>query len=1374
MTEEIKKTRKPRNKAIKEEDTPNNIDNNILETNKLETSKSKTNKTRGKAKQSSITPLEAPILETSNTTSSSKTTSNNTTKTTPPNLIIPKQIPYNASISHIYHISDIHIQLYKRHNEYREVFQRLYHYLAEEKTNAGIPATLNRDIPFIVVITGDILHSKADLSPECIQLTYEFIKSLSSIMPVVMIAGNHDININNRDRLDSLTPILADLPTAQPVYYLLETGIYQFANVIFHHSSIMDSKITLHRPEEVSIIGNYKNIRHIALYHGRVNGAVYFNGMACNDPTQSIGEIGNTNISGNKTITPAAFEHYDLALLGDIHKMQFLTPTVAYAGSLIQQNIGETIHEHGVIKWSLASRTGQHIPIYNEWTYVSFYVDNKKASYLCTAPDGTHHTDCTLSKNISVRVLYRNTPESYLMDYITLLKMNHNVVDYRWNNDEPLALFPTTTESTQSTASIQSGSNEFIENNTITANNRNRPCLVDITSPEVQMGYLEELILQAHPQITQQDINSIKIMNTEYNKQLRESHKQFNNYAFNGHYKIKRLEFSNLFSFGEGNVIDFTDFKGIVGIIAPNHLGKSSILDIIVYTLFDDFTRKGSTKDIININKDEFRVRLDIAIAQWTYTIIKTGQRTKAGASVKVDFYRKQDGTGIIERLEEDNASKTKDRIMEYFGCYEDIIHTSFSIQHDNACFIDSTNIKRKDELERIMRFEIVKKLYELVNQRFNKDKAVYEHIRKKINSDDITRLKKSRTKLLRHLDITVADKEYAKSCMVRLRERILAETGKLHKFEELDDTVTEEETEELLGCLEEELLDTSSKITELQSSISQSPNSLVSDKQELMKLETELTRTVNETTKKIKQADITLEKLYKTRKPINTKITGAKPPEEYITNLSSQVTDEIEQLECQQDEIMEQINKLREQQNQRAQNEITMPPELIHLIESLVPSNITSNIIENIETEYIDNLECLLDTIQTATQEKTPFTIASLLASAEYKEWNCIARRYFVTKELQPILASLSRNIKTQNSKESRNETSNPSRELEMLESSHKKLTNQIVKGRAQLHILENDLVNLETNSGIETDINERKQQRQQWELKIAESNIQIEDIRKRLAKIAELESLELKTRKLALDIKEARDTLELLVQNREKIEENKITNAAIQLLKNELAEYEEVLGLIESREHQERTAMNKATGLLEQMKRDIAEARTMEATLRLQEIYRNALRELPYILLGKIQPLLEKKVNDLLSITTDFTVRFDMADSKIDIYLDRPIYNTVSARAHLDKQDKQDKSRCILINNASGFERFMASLAIRLALLDLSNLPKINFLAIDEGWSSFDTHNINNVSMILDYLTSKFDFVLTISHLIQIKEHCDIQISLRRDDKGFSKIIL
>ena len=117
----------------------------------------------------------------------------------------------------------------------------------------------------------------------------------------------------------------------------------------------------------------------------------------------------------------------------------------------------------------------------------------------------------------------------------------------------------------------------------------------------------------------------------------------------------------------------------------------------------------------------------------------------------------------------------------DYFGCYEDIIHTSFSIQHDNACFIDSTNVKRKDELERIMRFEIIKKLGEIANSKYNKDKAVNAHIKKKIKNDEIVEIKKAKTQSAKLLIIITADKDYAKMKIKQLHETILEISKKLH-----------------------------------------------------------------------------------------------------------------------------------------------------------------------------------------------------------------------------------------------------------------------------------------------------------------------------------------------------------------------------------------------------------------------------------------------------------------------------------------------------------------------------------------------------------------------------------------------------------------
>jgi DNA repair exonuclease SbcCD ATPase subunit/predicted MPP superfamily phosphohydrolase len=1281
------------------------------------------------------------------------------------NLENVKILSSGLSITHIYHISDIHIQLYKRHLEYSEVFQRVYDYLISEKTAAGIPATQNRNIPFLVVITGDILHSKADLSPECIQLTYSFIKTLASIMPVVLIAGNHDININNRDRLDSLTPILADLPKVAPVYYLLESAIYQLHNILFYYSSILESKIVI-QPR----INNDKTrgMVHIGLYHGRVNGAVYFNGMEIQD-TDS-----NTGTSGNKTITPSAFSEYDITLLGDIHKHQFITPNIAYAGSLIQQNIGEDIRGHGLIKWCLATQTGVHIPIQNDWSYVSIHINNKKANFLCTSADGIHARDCPLTKNISIRILYRNTPESYLGDYITLMKMNHNVVDFRWNCDDSehpaiLSLEPTTLLALDNCNT----SNAIIHSNT-------KASLVDITSPEVQFTYLADIIRENYPDITPAEIASIKSINQEQNEQLRATNKQFNTQGFNGHYKILLLEFSNLFSFGQSNVIKFKEFQGIVGIIAPNHLGKSSILDIIVYTLFDEFTRKGSVKDIININKDDFSIRMELQIGEWIYTIQKTGQRTRVGASVQVRFSRKHVQTGVLERLEEDTAMKTKEKIIEYFGCYEDMIHTSFSIQHDNSCFIDSSNVKRKEELERIMRFEIVKKLYEQVNQKFNRDKAVYEHIKKKVNGDELVRLKKEKSRLGKLLEIIASDREYARARIRVLYQSILEESGKLHKDKECDLFLAannEDETRELLESLEEELLANETQLESLHANQSSYPANLTKTEAHTTEAHTFEAHTLNlkqqeakqsniitETNKKIKTINQSLEKLYKTRKPINTKLESGCTLQEYQSKLEQAK----QRLETEQTVVNQSILELKEleSQNQTRQEQILtlekqktrLPPELQAILDKATSEGVD---LEYMKTVFLEALEEFVSSNPGTSYKQYP-------AALQYESLINAARDYFLYQELvQYHAGNSSSNSSDASIKFQQAELENTfaatkkhiSAKLPAEEGKRNTLSGKLATLVNQMKLLETDLSHTETNARIDEEITELQNRRTRYETRIDAAETELKAIRTRASQLVEIEKLELASRRLAMEIKDAASILEQFETYRGQIEANKPIQTRIAALAAELAEFEEVQALVETRMQTEQSIQNDIISKLEQMKRDALEGRDLEAKLRLLEIYRAGLKELPYILLGKIQPLLEKKVNDLLAITTDFSVRFDLSDSKIDIYLDRAIY--------------KDKTRAILINNASGFERFMASLAIRLALLELSNLPKINFIAIDEGWSSFDTHNINNVSLILDYLTSKFDFVLTISHLIQIKEHCDMQISLRRDDKGFSKII-
>jgi DNA repair exonuclease SbcCD ATPase subunit len=239
-------------------------------------------------------------------------------------------------------------------------------------------------------------------------------------------------------------------------------------------------------------------------------------------------------------------------------------------------------------------------------------------------------------------------------------------------------------------------------------------------------------------------------------------------------------------------------------------------------------------------------------------------------------------------------------------------------------------------------------------------------------------------------------------------------------------------------------------------------------------------------------------------------------------------------------------------------------------------------------------------------------------------------------------------------------------------------------------------------------------------------------------------------------MDIEKLNKTIERYEALADVINANNLINEDIEELRQSVKEVEAAYDAVERKYNIEQMTLSKYAAQLNQYRKDHKEHKDLERIVKLWEHYRNALKQLPYILLDKIKPVLERKVNDMLSIVTNFTVTFDMSDNKIDIFLKRSSY----------------RNGQIIINNASGFERFISSLAIRIALLDLSNLPKLNFLAIDEGWSCFDTHNINNVSIIMEFLKTKFDFIITISHLTAIKEHCDKHIYLKRDNAGYSVI--
>ena len=123
----------------------------------------------------------------------------------------------------IIHLSDIHIRMNERHEEYRQCFNELYKKLETYEKSTSI-----------IVLTGDILNERTGLSAETIILCTEFLKKLSSILKTVMIAGNHDGYLNSSQKIDIISGILYDKDIPN-LYYLKYSGIYTFNNLTFNH-----------------------------------------------------------------------------------------------------------------------------------------------------------------------------------------------------------------------------------------------------------------------------------------------------------------------------------------------------------------------------------------------------------------------------------------------------------------------------------------------------------------------------------------------------------------------------------------------------------------------------------------------------------------------------------------------------------------------------------------------------------------------------------------------------------------------------------------------------------------------------------------------------------------------------------------------------------------------------------------------------------------------------------------------------------------------------------------------------------------------------------------------------------------------------------
>ena len=202
-------------------------------------------------------------------------------------------VNYYIMIKKVVHLADSHIRTYRMHSDYEAMFKELYSKCREITQDFGYEEVR-------IVIVGDLLHQKITISNELLVMTAEFISELADIAPLVIVAGNHDLLENNKDRLDSITPVVRLLNNKNIQYYK-DKECYLDNNIVWCNYSIFSEN---ERPDiEAARAEHGADKKYIGLYHAPVLGASTDLGYEF--------EIG----------TPLDhFQGCDAVMMGDIHK----------------------------------------------------------------------------------------------------------------------------------------------------------------------------------------------------------------------------------------------------------------------------------------------------------------------------------------------------------------------------------------------------------------------------------------------------------------------------------------------------------------------------------------------------------------------------------------------------------------------------------------------------------------------------------------------------------------------------------------------------------------------------------------------------------------------------------------------------------------------------------------------------------------------------------------------------------------------------------------------------------------------------------------------------------------------------------------------
>ena len=581
----------------------------------------------------------------------------------------------------IYHMADIHISNNTtRYDEYKKVFENVYKQLESDPREK------------IIVICGDLYDNKTVINTTTLTFVSMFISRLIKYGDLILINGNHDVSMQNEATESTIERMLTlsaemNLKGIDKIHFLNDNKIYKIKGINFGLTTMFTDEVT-------RIENKNKDEVYIGLYHGKVIGAKTDIGFKLNKT--------------NSDYSIHDFKDYDLVLLGDIHKHQYLDKNkrIAYPSSLVQKDYGETIKNHGLIIWDPNNLSSEFIEIKNEYCMLKCRYENKLLNI-------EEDIDLNDYKYIKGKIEYKSKDALIINSIEKKLKKKYNFKEITMYQEIELTEKKDFKE-VKINDNIYKILEEYIEKTTHENNIK------------------DEMKKQINNIIKENDLDkerTIKKINFKY------------------------LLFGNLFCYGNDNKINFENLNKINGIIADNGYGKSSFIDVILYTIYQKCARASGTKVLNKFKKNSYSVLL-VDINDYTYIIYRkilpdgpnkfrddlnfikvcddyTINHETITLST-IDTLINEEKDRLLNKNDEIKTYKqkiiiingktkkeTNQMIIDIFGSYDELTDNNILLQNGNN-FLNKSDKEKKEVMYKIFGITEIDNLYQIIHNKSN------------------------------------------------------------------------------------------------------------------------------------------------------------------------------------------------------------------------------------------------------------------------------------------------------------------------------------------------------------------------------------------------------------------------------------------------------------------------------------------------------------------------------------------------------------------------------------------------------------------------------------------------------------------------------